>query len=1037
MRRLIFDAILVSGALLLVQGESLAQGTGSGTITGTVRDTLGGVLPGVTVEASSPVLIEKIRATISDDRGEYTIIELRPGTYAVTFMLRGFQTLRREDVLLDSNSTASVNGVLGVGAIEETVTVSGASPLVDVRNVSQQRSFSRELLDAVPTAKNMLGIGALMPSVVLPPNAQDVGGSKGERSARLSVHGSRTYDARLLQDGMRYTSLTPAIGPPTAPSTLFAPTFEGTGRGYYINPLAADEILIDTGSLGSAQYEYGGAQVNMMTKAGGDRFSGAVFVAGTGGGLQSNNLTAALELQGLASVNSVRKVYDVNGAFGGPIVKGRIWFFGSLRGWGTTTGVANLYADANISAREIGTSVASWRYAPDLNNPINPEEIDKGGGVRFTVKATEKDKFTASYDRQRNFQDQLNGQLESGTIKNEANFGYCDSQSVTQGTWTRAQSSRLLLDAGLTISRLNFGGAGDELYLSDFKACGGGVVDNVLINDTSLGYMYNGLGNRNMALSHQTNGRFNASYVISTHNIKAGLFWMYGLKGGQNAYIERSPSQVQGLPVSYTFNNGVPRSLTEFATPTYTLDQLNPDLGAFVQDQWRVGRFTINAGLRLDWLHESVPTISEPAGPLVPARSFPAIDNVPNWKDLNPRLGVAWDPFGDGKTAIKGGFNRYVLSNTTGIANFFDPANASVNSTTRSWTDSNGDFLPDCNLRLTTANGECGAMANANFGGLVVTNTPDPGWITGWGKRPYMWQSGVSVDREVVSRVSLSLGYYHATFGNFYVLDNTLVAPADHSQYCVTAPTDSRLPASVSGQQLCGLYDLNPDKFGLNQSIVTFVDHYGNRTEIYDGVDLSVNARLEKLTLIGGWNIGDALQTGTTAGGTSAARQNNCFVVDSPQQLFNCDVKIPFQNRVKLSASYLLPHDLQIAGVFQSNPGPTYNANVTYTNAQVQQSLGRALSGGAGTVTINVVPQFSQFGDRLNQFDLRAGKIFRIGGTRARANVDIYNVLNSSAVVNYNSTYGTFGTATAGSVFRQPTQTLDGRLVKFSVQLDF
>src|SRR5262249_15488788 len=175
MRRLIFDAILVSGALLLVQGESLAQGTGSGTITGTVRDTLGGVLPGVTVEASSPALIEKIRATISDDRGEYTIIELRPGTYAVTFILRGFQTLRREGVLLDSNSTAAVNGVLGVGAIEETVTVSGASPLVDVRNVSQQRSFSRELLDAVPTAKNMLGIGALMPSVVLPSDAQDVG----------------------------------------------------------------------------------------------------------------------------------------------------------------------------------------------------------------------------------------------------------------------------------------------------------------------------------------------------------------------------------------------------------------------------------------------------------------------------------------------------------------------------------------------------------------------------------------------------------------------------------------------------------------------------------------------------------------------------------------------------------------------------------------------------------------------------------------------------------------------------------------------
>src|SRR5215470_16080936 len=466
MRRIIFGIILMCGGVLLLPALSRAQGTSTGSIAGTARDASGAVLPGVTVEASSPALIEKTRTTVTDEKGEYKIIELRPGAYTVTFTLTGFNTFKRGGLELPPNFTATVNATLAVGAIQETVTVSGSVPLVDTQNVSQQRTFSRQLLDAVPTAKSMLGIASLMPSVVEPPNAQDVGGSKGERSVRLSVHGSKTYDSRLLQDGMRYNALTPGVGPPTAPNTLFIPSLEGTGRGYYINPLAADEILIDTGSLGSAQYEYGGAQVNMMTKAGGDRFSGAVFVAGTGGGLQSNNLTAALELQGLASVNSVRNVYDVNGAFGGPIVKGRIWFFGSLRGWGTTTGVANLYADANISAREIGTSVASWRYAPDLNNPINPEEIDKGGGVRFTVKATEKDKFTASYDRQRNFQDQLNGQLESGTIKNEANFGYCDSQSVTQGTWTRAQSSRLLLDAGLTISRLNFGGAGDELYLT-------------------------------------------------------------------------------------------------------------------------------------------------------------------------------------------------------------------------------------------------------------------------------------------------------------------------------------------------------------------------------------------------------------------------------------------------------------------------------------------------------------------------------------------------------------------------------------------
>jgi hypothetical protein len=1021
---------------LLLPTMSSAQGTSTGTIAGIAKDASGGVLPGVTVEASSPALIEKSRTTVTDDKGEYKIIELRPGAYSVTFTLPGFNTFKRDGLELSPNFTATINATLGVGAIQETVIVSGSTPLVDTQNVSQQRSISKELLDAVPSAKSMLALASLMPAVVEPPNAQDVGGSKGERSVRLSVHGSKTYDARLLQDGMRYNALTPGVGPPVAPSTLFIPSLEGTGRGYYINPLAAQETLIDTGSLGSAQYEYGGAQVNMVPKDGGNIFSGSIFVGGTGSGLQGNNLTSQLQSEGLTSVNAIRMVYDYNGALGGRLVRDRVWFFGSARRWGTTTAVANLYGDANLSARAIGSPAASWRYAPDLNNPIHPAEIDKGAGIRFTVKPSDKDKFTVSFDKQRNFQDQLTGQLETGTIKNEANAGYCQDQSVTQATWTRPHSSKLLLDAGLTVSRFTFGGFGNDLFLSDYQACGGGLVNNVLINDVSLGYTYNGVGNRNMALSNQLNSRFNLSYLTGSHSIKTGVFLMYGLTGGHGIYFDRAPGQVAGLPLSYTFSNGNPISLTQFAAPTYTLDQLNPDLGLFVQDQWRVGRVTVNAGLRFDWVHESVPAINEAAGPLVPARSFAAVDNVPNWKDLNPRLGIAWDPFGDGKTAIKAGINRYVLSNTTGIANFFDPANASVNSTTRSWSDANGNFLPDCSLTQTTANGECGALANQNFGSLVVTNTPDPNWVTGWGKRPYMWQMGVGVDREIMSNVSVSVGYYHTSYGNFYVLHNTLVAPTDYSPYCVNVPTDSRL-GGFSGQSICGLYDLNPNKFGQNQSEVTFARNFGTQTERYDGVDVTTTTRFRKLTVTGGWNIGDGLQTGITAGGTAAARQNNCFVVNSPQQLYNCNVIVPFQNRVKFSASYLLPYDVQVATVVQSNPGPNYNANVTYTSAQIQPSLGRALSGGAASVNVNVVPPFSLFGDRINQMDVRAGKIFTFGKTKIQANVDLYNLFNASAVVNYNSTYGTFASATAGSIFRQPTQILDGRLVKFSLQLDF
>lgn len=477
----------------------LAQGTGNATIAGVAKDSSGAVLPGVTVEASSPSLSEPMRNVVTDEKGEFRMLELRPGTYSVTFSLPGFSTLKREGVQLAPNFTATLNAELKVGELAETVTVSGGAPLVDTQSVTQQKTIQKEILDTVPTAKSMLGIAALMPSVVQPPNAQDVGGSKGERSVRLSVHGGKTSDARLLQDGMRYNALTPGIGPPLVTSNL-----EGTGRGYYVNPLASQEIVIEIGTMGSAQYEYGGAQVNTLQKDGGNMFTGSAFVGATGHQLQADNLSDDLRQQGLTSVNTVRHVYDFNLALGGPVRKDRMWFFAAARRWGTQTSAANLYADANLDVRSIGAAGSQWRYSPDLSNPIYPTERDRAVGGRLTAQATSKDRLTFSYDLQKNFQDQLTGQLETGTIKNEANQGYCQRQDLTQATWTRPSSNRFLFDAGVTVSRFGFSQFGKDLFLSDYLQCGGGIPDRVLINDSSLGYSYNGLGNRTLSKSNQT-----------------------------------------------------------------------------------------------------------------------------------------------------------------------------------------------------------------------------------------------------------------------------------------------------------------------------------------------------------------------------------------------------------------------------------------------------------------------------------------------------------------------------------------------------
>ncbi len=1006
MRRRVTVGLGAVMCVILVASATWAQGSGGASIAGVVKDASGGVLPGVTVEAASPALIEKVKTTVTDEQGQYRIIELRPGTYTVTFTLPSFSTVKREGLELTSSFTASVNAELTVGAIEETLTVSGQTPLVDTQNLTQQKTISKDLIDAVPTSKSMLGIVALMPSVVTPQNAQDVGGSKGERSVRISVHGGKTLDQRMLVDGMRYTHL----------------GIEGTGRGFFVNPLAAQEIVIDVGTMGSAEYSLGGATVNMISKSGGDRFNGSVFVGGTGHQLQSNNFTDALKAQGLTSVNGIRGVWDYNGAFGGPIVKDKAWFFASGRWWGTNTRVANLYHDMSTN----------YLFVPDPSRPVDPTENDRAYGGRVTVQATRTDKFTFSYDWEHTLIEQNAGILETGTIASEANNATCYRTRLTQASWTHPSSSKLLFEAGWTLALLNFGpDLNPDQFLSDYQICLNGNPDKVSIVDSGLGFTYHGSGLRANTLSHESNGRFSVSYVAGAHQIKSGLFYEVGV-GGFRPYNERSPADAGGLPVSYTFLNGVPTGLTEYATPLLTNTNLNPDFGLFVQDQMRLNRLTINLGLRFDWVRESAPATHENAGLLVGARDFPEVNNIPNWKDLNPRVAVAYDLFGNGKTAVKAGINRYVNAATVGVATLFAPAISSVNSTTRSWTDTNHNFLPDCDLTNTAANGECLAMANANFGKFVPATNPDPSWVTGWGKRGYNWQTSVSVDRELMPGVALSAGYYRTWYGNFQVTDNQAVTPSDYNPYCITAPVDARLPGSISGQQICGLYDISPAKFGQVNNVVTGASSYGLQTEVYNGADVSINARLgHGVTVSGGWNVGTSIETSVVAAGNATSRTNNCFVVDSPQQLYHCDIQNPYQHRVKVSGSYPLPGGFQASAVFQNLPGVNYGALYTATTAQIAPSLGRSLAGGVRTVTVDLLQPFSQFGPRMSQLDVRFTKKFALNKTRIQANFDIYNVMNANTVVSYNNTI------TNQAKWLQPTQILDARLAKFSVQFDF
>jgi hypothetical protein len=1031
MRRVVCVGLGFLTCVTLLPSAAAAQGTSAASISGTVKDTSGAVLPGVTVEASSPVLIEKVRSAVTDEQGTYRVLELRPGTYTVTFTLPAFKTFKREGLDLPSSFTATLNVQLEIGGVEETVTVSGETPLVDVQNVTVQKSIPKAVLDAVPTGKGIYAFVSLMPAAIAPTTNQDVGGSLGDSTMRITVHGSKGDDAKLAMDGLSY-NLTNA---------------NGTAREFFVNPLSAQEVVIDTGSGGSAEWPVGGAVVNQISRDGGNSFSGTFFGAGSTGGLQGDNLTDTLRAQGLSSADRNLRIYDVNAVVGGPLIRDKLWFVSSHRRHGQQQRIANLYQDANWAARTFGAPAAVWKYAPDYSRPVEPTEDNQAHNFRVNWQVTSKDRINASYDWQWNRNQNNIKQLNSGALAWEANSVggqfRCGVENLFQVTWTRTATNRLLFEGGWNFIR-HEGGTFPHACIVN--------PDRINIRDVGTNFTYNGVGVVGSTDSQgPTNQRFSVSYATGAHTFKVGAL------ATETARLYLNGTDRGTIPFTYTFNNGVPTGLTLYVSPLLQPAAERLGLGIFGQDQWKMGRLTLNLGLRYEYTNAYAPAVKRETGLLQDATSFLEVDCLPCWHNLYPRVGVAYNLFGDGRTAVKVNIGRYAAAITTGWAEAFRPVTASVNSTTRSWTDTNGNFYPDCDLRNPLASGECGPDANQSFGQLQVRSRPAPGFMHGWGKNGYNWQTSLSVDRELRPGLAASVGYYRTWFGNFTVSDNLAVTSADYDPYCVTAPSDPRLPSDVRGQQICGLYDIKPAKFGVVDNIIALAKNYGKMTEEYNGVDASVNARLPGgAQLSGGWNVGDSISLFAGGGGSVSDKVSRCFVVNSPQQLFNCTTGNQYQHRFKVNASVPLPWRLQAAAVFQSLPGPLWGGSaagsggttsatgigggtatgygggavLTVTTGQIAPSLGRNLAGNTRTVSIDLLPAFRYSLDaRVNQLDLRLSKIFVAGKTRIQGNVDVYNALNSSTVLNVQQQLG--------PTWLQPTQIMPARLLKLGVQVDF
>jgi hypothetical protein len=499
--------------------------------------------------------------------------------------------------------------------------------------------------------------------------------------------------------------------------------------------------------------------------------------------------------------------------------------------------------------------------------------------------------------------------------------------------------------------------------------------------------------------------------------------------------------------MNYNFLNGVPRRITLYATPIAQRNDIKADLGIFAQDSWAMSRTTINYGIRYDYLHAAVPAQHLAAGQFVPERNFAPVENAPKWSDINPRLGVSYNVFGDGKTVAKFTIGRYISGGS--LATNVNPVQTSVNNATRTWTDTNGNYAPDCDFSNPAINGECGVLSNLNFGKVNPTATQfDKEVLEGWGVRPYNWSVSAGVQRQFGRSTSVDVSYYRRWYGNFTVVDNQLVTPEDYDQFCITAPTnDSRLP--VAGKQVCGFYDIKPAKAGFSQNLVRLAKHYGNQTEVYSGVDASVNWRVRGLTLFGG------LTTGRTA-------TSQCFVVDAPvvylsvtapalptatspqDPMSSCKIVPPFLTQYKGYGVYQLPWGVSVSGTFQAVPQPasggaftSITADYVATNAEIRPSLGRDLGvGGAnGTTTLDLLKPFELMGGHTKELDMRVSKVVAsTGKRRVRIGLDIYNVFNSN---DWQTISTRLSSNAATNRWQRPTLILQARYFQIGTQIDF
>ena len=944
-------------------------------ITGVVKDASGGVLPGVAVEASSAALIEKSRTVVTDGQGQYRIVDLRPGNYVVTFSLTGFQTVRREGIELPSDFTATINADLRVGALTESITVTGDSPIVDVTTAVHSQVISRDVLDAIPTGGTIQGVGQLVVGVNL--SLPDVGGARGMQQTYMATHGMSAANNTVMVDGMMVNGL----------------QADGAVQSYF-NDAMSQEVSYQSSGIG-AETSSGGVRLNMIPREGGNRFSGDFKAAYRPGDWQAENTSDRLRSMGVLQGQAVDRIIDFNFAQGGPVKKDTLWFFGSARYFSVNTQVPNTFFDDG--------------------SPGIDDQFIKSALARLTWQISPRHKLSAYFDEVDKFRGhEMQSLYDPETA---ATLWGTPVYHTTAAKWTSTITNRLLLEGGwssnlehyqrkyqLGISKPRFT---PEWFstVTRYDADLGNVTTAAFVSEENSPTRY----------SVQTSG----SYVTGSHSFKTGFQWTWGPfahktdANGDLYQVYRSNST--GIPWT------VPSQVVIRNTPVNSAERLNADIGIYGQDSWRVKRLTVNVGLRWEHLNAQVLAGESPAGRFVSARRFDEVVNLPNWNDWAPRLAVVYDLFGNAKTALKYALNRYNRPYTTGIAENYNPLGSATS--TLAWTDLNGDDVaqgergcvyrtPGCEIEFTNLPANFGTLSLSRFGGYT---------------RLWNLEHAVEIQHELLPRLSVSASWFHGGFRNYSKTVNELVTTADYTPIQIFDPRDGT-PMTI--------YNINANKANAVDRLATRDPTHRN---YYDSINFEFRARPGRgAQLFGGIALEKDLET-------------NCFSPDDPNftegtvaQLSRfCDDRkngLAFQNNFKVSGVYPLPWDVTLSGSFQSTQAGTEETTFYTITRTLRYPADCPAPCPAGALVVG--PQLTrsslsvylnapgtEFGDRINQLDLKVTRTFKAGRVSVIPAFEAFNVLNPDNIVSVVT--NNF----ASTSYKRPNSIVQGRLIGIGAQV--